>query len=53
MCGGGSVHKESGVDSNATMLQVWASAQVAGAGACMCEGARKRETGPRSIHMNS
>ena len=36
MCGGGSVHKDSGGDSNAAMLQVWAWAQVAGAGACVC-----------------
>jgi hypothetical protein len=36
MCGGGSVHKESGGDSNAAMLQVWAWAQVPGAGACVC-----------------
>ena len=43
MCGGGSVHKESGGDSNAAMLQVWAWAQVAGAGACVCVRGRRRE----------
>ena len=30
MCGGGSVHKESGGNSNAVMLQVWAWAGVQG-----------------------
>jgi hypothetical protein len=44
MCGGGgSVHKESGGDSNAAMLQVWAWAQVAGAGACVFVRGRRRE----------
>ena len=43
MCGGGSVHKESGGDSNAVMLQVWAWAEVAGAGGCVCVRGRRRE----------
>jgi hypothetical protein len=34
MCGGSSVHKELGGNSNVDMLQVWAWAQVAGAGTC-------------------
>jgi hypothetical protein len=37
------VHKESGGDSNAAMLQVWGWAQVAEAGACVCVRGRRRE----------
>jgi hypothetical protein len=47
MCGGGSGHKGSGGDSNATMLQVWAWAGVVGIGECMCARGRRRE--PRNM----
>jgi hypothetical protein len=36
MCGGSSGHKESGGDSNAAMLHVWARAGVANTNDCVC-----------------